>query len=622
MSAPSTRADHQPGGASPQPPGGRRDQCDLIMQGGITSGVVYPAAVAELHTRYDFRSIGGASAGAIGAALTSAAQYGEYARRREPAATGGFDALAEAAGRIAEPGVLMGLFQPTRATSWVFDLLFGLQRAGSSLPRRGWVLVHSAVRHFTAQVLIAAGLAFGALLGVLYGFGGGLTHARWYGWLLIAVVLAVTSLLGLLAAVLARAVRTVRGLPGSFYGACSGMPAGRTTKTAMTPWLHEQIQYCAGRAGGPPLTFADLATVARADQRIALEVMTTDLSAARPLSLPLTEGEFLYSPAEFARLFPDDVLAHLERVSVPVPTPEGVAGPTDLRTFPGQDLPVIVATRMSLSFPALICAVPLWVPGLGSDGPVRHWFSDGGIASNFPMHFFDAWLPTRPTFGLDLVPAPRAKGKREPITPPGASIAAATVTSSPVPPGTQVRKVAQIHSFFGFLGQILDTMQNWRDTLLAELPGFQDRIRSVHLPDGTGGIHLTMTSEQIGALAESGTGAGQSLLTTFDWDDHLFARYALLMRQLQQNLVGDGGPDATTVTKAFTPEFQELLTRLSAAEVPGGAATYDHQWGQAARDRTLALLGLATGWAAAPSLSFIQGSAPTPAPVMRMRPKV
>ena len=30
------------------------------------------------------------------------------------------------------------------------------------------------------------------------------------------------------------------------------------------------------------------------------------------------------------------------------------------------------------------------------------WLSDGGLTSNFPIHFFDALLPERPTFGVSL----------------------------------------------------------------------------------------------------------------------------------------------------------------------------------------------------------------------------
>src|ERR671910_1955772 len=50
--------------------------CDLVMKGGITSGIVYPLAACELTRQYRFRSIGGSSAGAIGAAMVAAAEYG------------------------------------------------------------------------------------------------------------------------------------------------------------------------------------------------------------------------------------------------------------------------------------------------------------------------------------------------------------------------------------------------------------------------------------------------------------------------------------------------------------------------------------------------------------------
>ncbi len=50
--------------------------CDLVMKGGITSGIVYPPAVLELSKHYTFQSIGGTSAGAIAAAGTAAAASG------------------------------------------------------------------------------------------------------------------------------------------------------------------------------------------------------------------------------------------------------------------------------------------------------------------------------------------------------------------------------------------------------------------------------------------------------------------------------------------------------------------------------------------------------------------
>ena len=64
-------------------------ECDIIMKGGVTSGVIYPWAVCELAQTYRFRCAGGTSAGAIAAAATAAAEYGR--------AAGGFKTLAEGA---------------------------------------------------------------------------------------------------------------------------------------------------------------------------------------------------------------------------------------------------------------------------------------------------------------------------------------------------------------------------------------------------------------------------------------------------------------------------------------------------------------------------------------------
>ena len=47
-------------------------KCDIVMKGGITSGIVYPSAVCKLAEVYRFVNVGGTSAGAIGAAATAA----------------------------------------------------------------------------------------------------------------------------------------------------------------------------------------------------------------------------------------------------------------------------------------------------------------------------------------------------------------------------------------------------------------------------------------------------------------------------------------------------------------------------------------------------------------------
>jgi hypothetical protein len=66
--------------------------CDLVMKGGITSGVVYPPAILKLANHYRFKNIGGTSAGAIAAVVTAAA---EYFRRHHHGSLAGFERLAQ-----------------------------------------------------------------------------------------------------------------------------------------------------------------------------------------------------------------------------------------------------------------------------------------------------------------------------------------------------------------------------------------------------------------------------------------------------------------------------------------------------------------------------------------------
>ena len=62
-------------------------ECDLILQGGLTSGVIYPRALCEVARVYRLRSVGGSSAGAIAAAAAAAAEFNRVG--------GGFTKLGE-----------------------------------------------------------------------------------------------------------------------------------------------------------------------------------------------------------------------------------------------------------------------------------------------------------------------------------------------------------------------------------------------------------------------------------------------------------------------------------------------------------------------------------------------
>lgn len=91
--------------------------CDVVMKGGVTSGVVFPLALVELSREFRFRNIGGTSAGAIAAALTAAA---EYRRVAGGGATAGFDRLEKLpdylGGSTDRQSNLLNLFPPTKNT--------------------------------------------------------------------------------------------------------------------------------------------------------------------------------------------------------------------------------------------------------------------------------------------------------------------------------------------------------------------------------------------------------------------------------------------------------------------------------------------------------------------------
>src|SRR5262249_26003257 len=134
--------------------------------------------------------------------------------------------------------------------------------------------------------------------------------------------------------------------------------------------------------------------------------MTTNLTHGRPYRLPFEENIFYFNPDEFGQLFPPEVVKWM--VEHPRQT-DGADRYASIRPLPAAaDLPVVFAARLSLSFPILLSAVPLYAVDFSRNvpeaerRPERCWFSDGGICSNFPVHFFDSMLPQWPTFAINL----------------------------------------------------------------------------------------------------------------------------------------------------------------------------------------------------------------------------
>src|SRR5947209_12553724 len=79
--------------------------CDVIMKGGVTSGLVYPLALCRLATRYALKNIGGTSVGAIAASLAAAAEY----RRRQTGSGEGYAVLSRLPDFLKREGTLRAL---------------------------------------------------------------------------------------------------------------------------------------------------------------------------------------------------------------------------------------------------------------------------------------------------------------------------------------------------------------------------------------------------------------------------------------------------------------------------------------------------------------------------------
>jgi predicted acylesterase/phospholipase RssA len=594
-------------------------ECDIIMKGGITSGVVYPTAVFELARTYRFRNIGGTSAGAMAAAVTAAAEVG----RAVPG--GGFDRLAELPGILQEK--LATLFQPSPQTLPAFRALLAFLGSKGSTKKK---FARAALTGLATQ---PAGLLLGALGGLavfvlLVVLGSRNFDLNVWGWM----VGLLFALLGGIAGAAVTLVRgTLRGLEDNFFGFCNGLDQNGAD-LPLTPWLAGVINGAAGRAPADlPLTFGDLWQARTAEERekmeedpslraVNLEVMTTNVTNGVPMRLPFASRDFFFDPAELRRFFPPEIVAGME-ASPPKLREKGdqklidlVTGQTRFRPLPAPaDLPVVVAARMSLSFPVLLSAVPLyridWSRKANQEAKKagrapaleRCWFSDGGIGSNFPVHFFDGLLPSRPTFGINLRPF-------HPDFPKDEHDESKNVRF-PVSAGQEIAPTyTAIPNLFAFLGTIVRTMQNWVDNTQMRLPGYRDRVAHVNLTDKEGGLNLIMPPEVIEALTQRGEAAGKMLRDEFNWDRHRWIRYRTAMQQLQGKLEG--------MAQVYQGGFESFLAGYD-SDAEKSSFRKDLSWKERAREKTGNLLKAVQSWRP----QNFSDDAPGPAPDLRIGPK-
>ncbi len=602
-------------------------ECDVIMKGGITSGVVYPLTICKLATRYRLRNIGGTSAGAIAAVVAAAAEYRRLHDRDRPAA--GFRSLAVLPLDVSKR--LESLFQPTPRTEGVFAVLLAAI-GGNGLRAALLALVHRHRGWFWGGLGLVLALTLVAqLLAAGVPEDGGEWLRLGVGQL---VVLALAVVVGLALAVVGFTRSALRVLPQHDFGLTDGATYSDDSRTpGLTEWLSDAVDGVAGVPAGGCLTLGDLWGAegldawsaylerngrtpigeVRGKRAIDLQTMTTDLTLRRPLRLPFSQQVFLFDEAEMARLFPARVVTALKGGMAASRHRHPTTG-APLFYFPGpgrsssgeprpgpESLPVVVMARMSLSFPGLLSAVPLYaVDNNGARGVVRHLFSDGGISSNFPMHFFDSLLPTRPTFGINLAPL-------HPDHPDSL-----TWLPSAAEGGVDPR-VLPFDSVPGFAQALRDTVQNWSDNTQVTQRGYAERVVEIRLRPGEGGLNLRMPEDVILALVARGAEAGDRLVEEFAWDPHRVIRYRTAMSRLADAL-------AQLETAWVRGAYEPLLDGYPPSNAAGSSYLGSTTWRRGDRLATGALLDMVGGWRDAewPALTHAR---PSPAPVVRMAPE-
>jgi predicted acylesterase/phospholipase RssA len=633
--------------------------CDIVMKGGITSGVVYPGTVAEIAKQFQLRGIGGTSAGAIAAAAAAAAEHGRLTNK--PSSFQEFAKLPIFLGRKNPKGVtnLFTFFQPQPKTKRTFNAIVGALEAKSALSGAIGLLCSASFSFPLATIL---GIVPGGILIAL-----AVTKGAGILTIYSAVVGMGLVVLGPLVVLpICLIFRFGRVVPKNLFGLCSGMSTDShedrsegppADGQSLTVWLTKYLNQLAGLdPDGPPLTFGQLwwpRSVAGSkqpdtDPSIRLEMYTTCLSKGRPFRLPFENNEnvreniWYYRDIDFNRLFPPSVLQWMKDH----PRTHSVHAGLDRNEFrPMPDpwnLPVVVAARMSLSFPILLSAVPLFAYHYDVAAPIeahgelegdtsvakhrperdvisRFWFSDGGISSNFPIHFFDAPLPRWPTFAIDLVEAPEGT-KPEDLEKPWMP---RNNNEGIREPAIQFDEKGGIKSIVTFISAIIGTMQNWSDNTLSRMPGFRDRIAHVGLTNQEGGLNLKMPDARIQALNKRGVNTGIEFVKRFatsqekmNWTNHRWIRLRTMLSSVVEMV---RAIDRTCADPQGNDQGYEQWIRSTP---PGQAPSY--QW-RSEEQRLLGvetivnLRGVASEWMTA-GIDSASG-APRPRPELRPRPR-
>ena len=338
-------------------------ECDLVMRGGITSGIVYPRAIAKLAETYNFRSIGGTSAGGHRSRRDGGSPIWHQQRRRSLS-----DHLraSEKARRAEGRQVHAGAAVPATARH---KPSFQPAHVG---PQTGGHIQKDPPRRCdgTRKLLVLFRCRCGS-----HSHPSPLGGKRHWAQRVTRAVLIIAALvLGLMTAILGAALGVFldvrKRLPENRYGLCSGssdMRPDRAGVLPLTDWLHDFFQNLAGSTPtDDPVTFGDLwgnGGDENAPRDIELVLMTTNVTRGISHRFPFLEGswgQLYFDKGEFDALFPKSVVDWMVKHAAGIRHGDRLEVPKGFHPIPKpSDLPILLGARMSLSFPVLLSRTAL-----------------------------------------------------------------------------------------------------------------------------------------------------------------------------------------------------------------------------------------------------------------------
>lgn len=356
--------------------------CDVVLDGGVINGVVYPGFLLELARKFHFRSIGGTSVGAIAGALAAACEFNRRYQGNNGFNEGLAKMPAELASWVDEPTQMTkirSLFQPDpkvkrlfdwfvdvlgtrmkridkqaeerqkreaesnsiiktdeipvlpmQLRNWVMTVLEKLLKSlkDNSTQPTNWVMMAlgKAIRYFGPDFL---SILFWVLVTLDFGLFVFLVMQIDLAWIFvfggIFFLFCVMVLHPFL--IFIEQICALIKLPSA--GICTGMKVSQTDGDGLFEWLHEGIQKAANLPLHQPLTFLDLwqapcgpkaADGGQEPKSIDLRMITTCLSHGRIYELPFSDDNavLMFRLSEFKPYFPESIIAHLRRVSQPM----------------------------------------------------------------------------------------------------------------------------------------------------------------------------------------------------------------------------------------------------------------------------------------------------------------